>query len=153
MENFFGRNIKHLRKRRKITLIELASTLEISKSALSDYENGKSKPGLDVVIKLSEYFLIPVDDLNNSVISEFEKVDLKSTSSLLSKKKEESLEEITSWKQKNDFKLNLLQQKNETLEMRLQLIHELMQSKEAENKTLHIQVNLLQEKLKMLQGG
>lgn len=148
MENIFGKNIRKLRKRKKLTLVEVAKALKISKSAISDYESGKSKPGLDVVVKLSEYFYIPVDDLNNSDIPEFENVEFESKKAVKPQVSLESLDEITQWKQRNDFNVNLLRQKNESLEMQLELVKELIQSKEAENKSLQIQVKLLQEKLK-----
>jgi transcriptional regulator with XRE-family HTH domain len=148
MENIFGKNIRKLRKRKKLTLVEVAKALKISKSAISDYESGKSKPGLDVVVKLSEYFYIPVDDLNNSDIPEFENVEFESKKAVKPQVSLESLDGITQWKQRNDFNVNLLRQKNESLEMQLELVKELIQSKEAENKSLQIQVKLLQEKLK-----
>lgn len=148
MENIFGNNIRKLRKKKKLTLVEVAKALKISKSALSDYESGKSKPGLDVVVKLSEYFYIPVDDLNNSDIPEFENVEFEFKRTIKPPVSLESLDEITQWKQRNDFNVNLLRQKNESLEMQLELVKELIQSKEAENKSLQIQVKLLQEKLK-----
>lgn len=148
MENIFGNNIRKLRKKKKLTLVEVAKALKISKSALSDYESGKSKPGLDVVVKLSEYFYIPVDDLNNSDIPEFENVEFEFKRTIKPQVSLESLDEITQWKQRNDFNVNLLRQKNESLEMQLELVKELIQSKEAENKSLQIQVKLLQEKLK-----
>lgn len=67
----FAKNLRFLRKVRKLTLLNLASATDISKSALSDYETGKSKPGLDTLLKLSIYFDVPLDELNNSDISEF----------------------------------------------------------------------------------
>lgn len=148
MENIFGKNIKKLRKKKKLTLVNVAKTLNISKSALSDYESGKSKPGLDVVVKLSEYFYVQVDDLNNSDIPEFENIDFESKKPTKPKVSLESLDEITQWKQRNDFNVNLLRQKNEGLEMQLELVKALIQSKEAENKSLQMQLKLLQEKFK-----
>ncbi|MEP7268963.1 MAG: helix-turn-helix transcriptional regulator [Saprospiraceae bacterium] len=150
MENNFGRNIKNLRKRRKITLVELAKLLKISKSSLSDYEKGYSKPGLDVLIKISNFFFIPVDDLTNSIIPEFDTIDLASNLTKIAPLKSiESLDEITQWKQKNEFNVNLLKQKNESLELQIDLMKELVQSKEAENKSLSIQLILLREKLNL----
>ncbi len=148
MENFLGRNVKVLRKKRNLTLVELANALNISKSALSDYEKGKSRPGIDVVIKLSNFFYIPTDDLNNSEIPEFESIELKASKPVKNQLAIESLEEITQWKQKHDFQVNLLKQKNESLETQLALVKELLLSKEAENKSLGIRIRLLEEKLK-----
>ncbi len=147
MENIFGSNIKKLRKNKKLTLIELSKALKISKSALSDYESGKSRPGLEVVMKLSEYFFIQVDDLNNSDIPEFEGIEIIAGKASRSMVSIESLDEINQWKQKNEFQVNLLKQKNESLEIQLELVKDLIQSKEAENRTLQIQIKLLQEKM------
>lgn len=42
MENRFGKNLRILRKQQKITLEKLGESLKISKSAISDYEIGKT---------------------------------------------------------------------------------------------------------------
>ena len=67
-EYFFGKNLRFLRKLKKLTLLELSEMLKISKSAISDYEIGKSLPGLDVVQKFSQFFETPIDTLYNSDI-------------------------------------------------------------------------------------
>ena len=43
-EYFFGNNLRFLRKSKKMTLLGLSETLKISKSAISDYEIGKTLP-------------------------------------------------------------------------------------------------------------
>lgn len=45
--------------------------LNISREALSHYENGKREPSIDMLIKMSEYFNVSIDFLING--KEFEK--------------------------------------------------------------------------------
>jgi transcriptional regulator with XRE-family HTH domain len=66
MENKFGSNLRLLRKKKKLTLENLGKKLKISKSAISDYEIGKTFPPLDVCESLSNFFGINIDDLRNS---------------------------------------------------------------------------------------
>lgn len=131
-----------------MTLVELAKSLKISKSALSDYESGKSRPGLEVVMKLSDFFFIPVDDLNNSEILEIGGMEILPKKPSNSTLNLDSIDEISHWKQKNEFRVHLLKQKNENLEIQLELVKNLIESKDAENRSLQIQLRLLNEKLK-----
>lgn len=62
MEKFSNR-LKELRKEKNISLSQLAKDLNISKSCLSMYENNKTSPTLDVLIKLADYFCITLDYL------------------------------------------------------------------------------------------
>ena len=66
MENKFGNNLRLIRKKKKITLEGLGEKLKISKSAISDYEIGKTFPPLDVCELISNFFGINIDDLKNS---------------------------------------------------------------------------------------
>lgn len=58
-----GCNIKELRKDRKMTQQELGNILNISKSTIAHYEQGVNLPPLDILIKLSKCFEVPVDYL------------------------------------------------------------------------------------------
>jgi transcriptional regulator with XRE-family HTH domain len=60
---YFGPNIKFLRNRKKLTQDQLASTLEIKRSTLNNYENEISGPNLHSLILLSDYFHVAVDTL------------------------------------------------------------------------------------------
>lgn len=57
------RNLRYLRKQKGDSQMEVALALAISRSAYADYENGKSEPTVSVLVKLSEYFKVNVDDL------------------------------------------------------------------------------------------
>ncbi len=58
---YFSTNIKVLRKRRKRTQDEIATTLGMKRSTLSGYENGIAEPGIESLILLSDYFKISID--------------------------------------------------------------------------------------------
>ena len=62
MENI-GDQIKRLRTTRKMTQLDLAKRLNITKSAVSAYENGSRMPSYDVLIKISQIFHVSVDNL------------------------------------------------------------------------------------------
>lgn len=62
-DNFFGQNIKLLRKRRGRTQDDVAVALDMKRPTLSGYENGVAEPGIEVLIAFSDYFKISVDTL------------------------------------------------------------------------------------------
>lgn len=55
------KRIKDLRIDHDLTLKQLAQKLEISERTLARYENGVSKPTVDVLIQLALYFNVSVD--------------------------------------------------------------------------------------------
>lgn len=62
-------NLKFLRDKNKLSQQELADTLGVPRSSLSDYERGHTQIGLDVLLKLSDIFHISVDDLLKTNVS------------------------------------------------------------------------------------
>jgi len=146
-EYFFGKNLRFLRKLKKLTLLELSEMLKISKSAISDYEIGKSLPGLDVVQKFSQFFETPIDTLYNSDIPELYKKKgsnfAKGKATLLTDEKD-----ITFENEKYLFNIKLITQKLESTQLQIQMLKQLLESREAENKTLKINIKLLEEQLR-----
>ena len=63
--------LKNARKERNLNQLKVAMDLNISREALSHYENGKREPTLDMLNKMSEYFNVSIDYLING--KEFEK--------------------------------------------------------------------------------
>lgn len=61
--NVFGKNIKFLRKRQKLTQEELSFALEMKRSTLSGYENDVAQPSVSALIRFSMFFNIAVDTL------------------------------------------------------------------------------------------
>ena len=60
-----------IRKERNLNQLKVAMDLNISREALSHYENGKREPSLDMLNKMSKYFNVSIDYLING--KEFEK--------------------------------------------------------------------------------
>lgn len=61
----FGQNIKQIRKRMNMSQKELATKMEISRSYLSDIENGNKNPSIKTVKKLADSLGLSVTDLFN----------------------------------------------------------------------------------------
>ena len=65
------KGLKQIRKERNLNQLKVAMDLNISREALSHYENGKREPTLDMLNKMSEYFNVSIDFLING--EEFKK--------------------------------------------------------------------------------
>lgn len=57
----FVRILQDLREDRDITRKDLANALNISISALGMYEQGRREPNIDMLIKMADYFDVPID--------------------------------------------------------------------------------------------
>lgn len=66
------KGLKQIRKERNLNQLKVAMDLNISREALSHYENGKREPSLDMLNKLSRYFNVSIDFLING--EDFDKV-------------------------------------------------------------------------------
>jgi transcriptional regulator with XRE-family HTH domain len=62
----FGANISKLRKRADMTQSVLGDKLNVTRQAVSRYENGESFPDISILILIAEIFEVSVDDLINS---------------------------------------------------------------------------------------
>ena len=69
-----GVRLKMLRNTKKITQVELANSLGLTKSIISAYENGSRYPSFSILIKIAVYFGVTTDFMLG--------VDMKSTISL-----------------------------------------------------------------------
>ncbi len=58
-----GKKLYDLRKQKGISQEELAIDLNISQSSISNYELEVSKPDIETLQKLSQYYKIPIQDL------------------------------------------------------------------------------------------
>lgn len=63
------KNLKYLRTKKKISQQYLADAMSIPRTTLGDYERGKTEPNLEMLVKLSDFFDVKVDDLIRSNIS------------------------------------------------------------------------------------
>ena len=149
MENKFGSNLRLLRKKKKITLEGLGEKLKISKSAISDYEIGKTFPPLDVCELISNFFGINIDDLKNSNFTELSEEEIEGLIDSKDKIKvtKQISDDFSTEKKQLEFHNKLLSQQIEGLQIQLQLVKQLVESKDSEIKSLQIQVRLLEEKL------
>ena len=55
--------LKLIRKERKLNQLKVAMDLNISREALSHYENGKREPSLQPLVQMSEYFNVSINYL------------------------------------------------------------------------------------------
>lgn len=65
------KGLRLIRKARNLNQQKVAMDLNISREALSHYENGKREPSLEMLNRLSKYFNISIDYLING--EEFKK--------------------------------------------------------------------------------
>ena len=67
----FGENLVNLRKQKGWSQDDLAENLNLSRQAISKWENDTSKPDIDNVMKISKLFSVTIDDLvNNDVVKD-----------------------------------------------------------------------------------
>ncbi|MBQ7820882.1 MAG: helix-turn-helix transcriptional regulator [Clostridia bacterium] len=52
--------LKRIRKAKGYNQLKVAFALNISREALSYYENGKRSPDIDMLLKMSEYFDVSI---------------------------------------------------------------------------------------------
>jgi transcriptional regulator with XRE-family HTH domain len=141
---YFGYNIKFLRKRKKLTLVEMSALTGISKSALSDYENNKSTPGLEILRVFSSFFEVSIDDILKSDMTGPKSQNPGNKTDKEVDHTDQIYENLD--QEKYQFHLKLLHQRLESATLRFQMLQQLLQSKESENKTLRINIKLLEEK-------
>ena len=54
--------LKTLRKKNKLTQRAVAEALHISQTSVSKYVRGESEPDLEMVIKMSDFFGVTIDE-------------------------------------------------------------------------------------------
>lgn len=59
----FGKTLKERRSQLDLTQEEVAKKLYISRQTISNWENGKSYPDLDMLIKISDVYHVSIDSL------------------------------------------------------------------------------------------
>ncbi len=65
------KGLRLIRKEKGLNQLKVAMDLNMSREALSHYENGKRNPDIETLRKMSEYFNVSIDFLING--KEFEK--------------------------------------------------------------------------------
>ena len=150
MENKFSTNLRLLRKKNKLTLEVLGKMLGVSKSALSDYENAHTLPSLDVCEAICPHFGTNLHDLQNVDFSEMNVEEIRESSiNRNSDRKTYDKNDFSNPTKQLEFQNKLLNQQVQGLEVQLQLVKQLTESKISEITSLQIQIRLLEEKLGM----
>ena len=62
----FGEKLKNLRKDKGWSQEELAEKLFVSRQSVSKWENGQNYPSIEIIIKLSDFFGVTIDELLRS---------------------------------------------------------------------------------------
>lgn len=65
INDFKMEHLKELREKKHITQTKLSTEIEVSQELISHYEIGQSKPNIENLIKLAEYFNCSTDYLLN----------------------------------------------------------------------------------------
>lgn len=61
--SFFGTNLKKIRKLKSLSQQELADIIDLKRGTLGAYEEGRSEPKIDTLIRIANYFSISIDGL------------------------------------------------------------------------------------------
>lgn len=61
-----AKNIRHLRGIHKLSQEQLSDELNITRSRLGSYEEGRNEPPIELLIRISKYFKVAVDALVNA---------------------------------------------------------------------------------------
>jgi len=68
---FFADNLKFLRKRKNRSQDETSGALGVKRTTWSAYEIGNAEPGFETLLKISDYFKIPIDILLKEKLSDW----------------------------------------------------------------------------------
>jgi transcriptional regulator with XRE-family HTH domain len=67
---YFSKNLKHLRRKNdRQTQDSLAKSLDLTRSVISSYEDGRAEPSVSTLIGISKYFGVSIENLTNLDLS------------------------------------------------------------------------------------
>ncbi len=61
--SLIGKNIKKIRSVKKLNQTAFATLFELKRTSIGAYEEGRAEPKIDTLIKIANYFSIPIDAL------------------------------------------------------------------------------------------
>ncbi len=61
--SFFGRNIKKIRGVKRLSQQAFSDIFSLKRATLGAYEEGRSEPKIDTIIRVANYFSITIDDI------------------------------------------------------------------------------------------
>ncbi|WP_440122184.1 helix-turn-helix domain-containing protein [Tenacibaculum sp. Ill] len=67
--SFFGKNIRKIRSVKRLSQQAFAELFNLKRATLGAYEEGRSEPKIDTIIKIANYFSIPIDNLLTSELT------------------------------------------------------------------------------------
>lgn len=70
-----GEQINNLRKQHGLSQDDFVNLFNVSRQTISNWENGKSYPDLEMIIKVSDYFKISIDELLKNDVQTVKKID------------------------------------------------------------------------------
>ena len=70
-----GEQINNLRKQHGLSQDDFANLFNVSRQTVSNWENGRSYPDLEMIIKISDYFKISTDELLKNDVQTVKKID------------------------------------------------------------------------------
>lgn len=91
----FGEKLSFLRKQHGMTQLEMAEKLDISRQAVSRWEQGTAEPSTENLVSIGKLFGVPIDDLVN------ENVQLKAESAVQVVVKDQGSDENTDFLSKS----------------------------------------------------
>ena len=91
----FGKKIKFYRLKNKMTIADLAKALNCTSAAVSQYENDKRKPDMNMLNRISDVFNVtPLDLLPNTLSLDFNHCGFRTTKRISDSEKESFLLEV-----------------------------------------------------------
>lgn len=57
------KGLREIRRLKRMSQVKLSMDLNISREAISNYENGRRSPDVDMLVKMSDYFNVSIDYL------------------------------------------------------------------------------------------
>lgn len=76
--NHWATNIRHLRRRKRLSQDEMAFSLNVSRSKLNAHENGQTiNPTVEDLVNFSTYFKLSIDNLIKTDLSKLSEVKLR----------------------------------------------------------------------------
>lgn len=72
-----GKNIRQLRVNNKMTQDELAEKLFVTRQTVSNYETGKSRPDIDMLVRMSELLGCDVNSILYGIIEQTDEKKFK----------------------------------------------------------------------------
>jgi len=77
-QNFWALNIRHLRRRKRLSQDEMAFSLGISRSKLNAHENGQTiNPTIEDLLNFSGHFKLSIDNLIKTDLSKLSEIKLR----------------------------------------------------------------------------